>query len=69
MLTGRLENWTVVSVSSIDFVIYGDMYDDNNNRFKDGTAVRTSSIKQRPVSEGDIVETKNSTYLLGKPRE
>jgi len=32
----------------------------------DGTPIHTSAIKNRSLKEGDVVETVNSTYLLGK---
>lgn len=68
-VTGRLENWTAVlhNMTQRTHVIYGDMYDDERNRFDDGTRVNTSTTSQTEFKEGDIVETRNSSYLLGKP--
>lgn len=39
---------------------------DSLKRFPDGSIIHTSGIKNRKVSEGDIVATRNSKYLLGK---
>lgn len=69
-ITGRLENWTKGnSTTDGTFLIWGDLYDDVNERWASGSRIHTSNIKEREVKEGDIVETLNSAYLLGKPRE
>ena len=65
-VTGVLENWAVDQSTSKEFVIWGHIYGDTNGRFKDGTMVHTSGIKNRKCEEGDVVKTRNSTYLLGK---
>ena len=69
-VTGRLENWHV-SMPAItgEVMIWGDVYDDVNNRFNDGTYIHTSGCESKEYSEGDIVTTRNSTYLLGKKME
>lgn len=68
-ITGRLENWSW----DLKFpIIWGFLYDDIHKRWRDGQMIHTSSIdkkKFRDVKEGDIVETMNSRYLLGKPSE
>lgn len=65
-ITGRLENWFPNQVSSKEFVLWGEIYEDKLNRFSDGTFIHTSGIKNRPLKEGDLVPTRNSLYLLGK---
>ncbi len=59
---GTLQNWT-----QFFGCIYGELYNDPTKRFKEGGKVKTSTL-QNPVKkykEGDIVETMNSSYLLG----
>ncbi len=70
-VTGRLESWTVHQSSHGQYVIYGFVYDDVEERFADEDWIHTSGIKEsdHPVAElkaGDIVKTRNSSYLLGK---
>ncbi|MGL1886294.1 MAG: hypothetical protein OCD76_07245 [Reichenbachiella sp.] len=67
-VTGRLEDWYRSQPASYEdeFMIWGDCYDDIHKRFPDGMVIHTSGIKNREVKEGDVVKTRNSTYLLGK---
>lgn len=64
----RLENWAV-SGTQDNLRIWGNIFEDEKNRFTDGTFVRTSSIKSKlkDIKEGFVVETRNSKYILGKP--
>lgn len=67
--TGRLENWKWDSSYN---VLWGQIYDDTQGRFPDGTHIHTSSIKLSPeniLAENHIIKTKNSFYLLGKPKD
>ena len=69
MVTGRLENWEVDLYNGI---IWGDCYDDVHNRFRNGTYIHTSTVKNLDsmnLVEGDKVMTLNSTYLLGKSKD
>lgn len=68
-VTGRLENWFLDKATKKEFIIWGNVYEDVHERFPDGFFIHTSGIKHRKVSEGVVVETRNSSYLLGKPRE
>lgn len=66
-LTGRLENWSKDSSFNI---LWGNIYDDQMERWEDGQIIHTSDIKglqKLDLKEGDIVQTLNSRYLLGKP--
>jgi len=68
MATGRLEAWEVMQFSHEEYIIWGSVYEDEEGRFKDGEYIHTStvSIKDFPSpKEGDVVTTRNSTYLLG----
>ena len=62
-VTGRLENWYRWSS-----MIIGDVYGDVRERFEDGQSIHTASIKgdRDNLKEGDVVQTRNSRYLLGK---
>jgi hypothetical protein len=63
-ITGRLENW----VPQFN-ILWGHVHDDVRKRFEDGTWIHTSSIfnvNLKDLKEGDVVQTLNSSYLLGK---
>lgn len=71
-ITGRLENWYFDLYFN---VIWGQVYDDSKGRFIDGTLIHTSDLiiprnhtRKDPPVEGDIMQTRNSRYLLGKER-
>lgn len=57
----KIENWTIMGNTLV-----GKAY--GHPRFEDGTEVRTSSIVEVPMlpEEGDVVETRNTLYELGK---
>ena len=62
---GLLENWY-----PFGYVMVGEIHDDKDKRFDDGTTIRTSTVQgdMTNLKEGDVIETLNSTYLLGKRR-
>lgn len=64
-VTGLLENW-----SPFGYAMTGEIHDDKNKRFDDGTTIRTSTVQgdMTNLKEGDKIETRNSTYLLGKKK-
>ena len=67
-ITGTLENW-YVDIIFDKFIINGDIYKDNKNRWPDGTFIHTSSVispSKEECKEGIAITTKHSTYLLGK---
>lgn len=68
-LTGTLNNWSLQKVTDEEFVIWGEVTGDIHNRFPDGTMIHTSGIRSRVIKEGDIVTTRNSTYLLGREKD
>ena len=67
-VTGRLESW---HFDRHYRVIWGYVYEDALGRFADGEFIHTSSIKNHKgkLTEGSLVKTTNSIYLLGKPLE
>lgn len=67
-ITAQLEDWWY---DQFFHVYWGHIYGDRKNRFRDGTRIHTSSVKpkERHKREGDIIETLNSRYLLGAPRD
>lgn len=68
-ITGRLEGWFLDSANNI---LWGGLHDDIRKRWQDGQHIHTSDLKSsNPAGfkEGDIVETRNSSYLLGKARD
>lgn len=61
-----LEEWSVIPSTN---GILGVIFQDETKRFNDGEVVRTSTIKPyQYLVEGNIVETQNTRYLLGKRR-
>lgn len=67
-VTGILDEWIVDPLGRS--VIWGRIRDDKTGRFLDGADIRTSFISLDAVAfealkEGDVVKTRNSTYLLG----
>jgi hypothetical protein len=63
-VTGRLENWWF---DELNHVYWGNLYDDVRKRWADATFIHTSMCHFPNAKEGDIIKTRNSTYLLGKP--
>lgn len=63
----RLENWKW-STSRHGIFLVGAIFDDRKNRFRDGTRVRTSLVTRGKCREGEVVETMNTRYLLGKEK-
>ena len=68
-VTGRLEDWRIQQVTKKECIVWGDCYDDIRDRFRDGELIHTSGVKNCKMKEGDIITTRNSTYLLGKKAE
>jgi hypothetical protein len=68
-ITGRLENWKVAVRTPDGYTLFGALYEDKEHRFPDGVQVHTSLVhdKLKDPRSGDVVETKNSTYVLGSP--
>lgn len=73
-ITGTLENWYVEDTLGNEYLLHGYLYGGLRNRWENGSPVRTSGVSEdkhpmADLKEGDIVETRNSTYLLGAARE
>ena len=72
----RLENWSVVSTFVNEFQapellekqLHGAIYDDELNRFKDGTNITTSTLVELDLNN-KIAQTLNTKYVLGNPSE
>lgn len=61
-----LEDWSVVRQGN-STIGYGKIFGDDKNRFNDGEAIVTSSVvTSSPYVEGNIIRTRNTSYLLGK---
>ena len=63
-ITGKLENWRMGDFNRM----HGEIWDDDKHRFHQGQRIRTSLVisPDDGFTEGIIIKTKNSTYLLGK---
>lgn len=62
---GRLENWFFLDVG---YPASGNLYEDPNNRFGEGTKVYTSTVLEFDQDNMKII-TRNSIYDLGQPME
>jgi hypothetical protein len=63
---GLLEEWAIVDMGDFK-VVYGYLYYDRKERFRDGEWMTTSRIVGIPdeLKQGDKVYTENSVYVLG----
>jgi hypothetical protein len=65
-VTARLEGWEKDGRLPC---VWGHIYDDVHKRWRRGADIRTSrikDIKDMELQEGMIIQTLNSSYLLGK---
>lgn len=62
MKPNLITNWTVEKWGDA-FVICGNLYNDTRNRFRDGTHIHTSRLREIDFVNG-VAKTKNSTYNL-----
>lgn len=61
-----LQDWQVFRRGTTT-ILLGNVYGDDKNRFQDGDGIRTSNVTSpAPFIEGNIVQTRNTRYLLGK---
>ncbi len=69
VIVGTLEGWFIQQVSNKEVIFWGDIYGDKLGRFPDGSHIHTSGVvlKGKP-KEGDIIETRNNKYKLGRSR-
>lgn len=66
-ITAELRNWVLVLVSGgKEGYYWGDVYNDINERWPDGTRIHTSLIKHIDLTNPDyyLVHTLNSIYKL-----
>lgn len=69
-VTGRLENWVCrIHTPTGEGVYFGYVYDDTEKRFPDGAFIHTSGTFDIMGDKGDIIKTRNSTYLLGERKD
>jgi len=71
----KLENWSMgTSYNGFqapelqEKQLRGNIYDDEFNRFKDGTIITTSSLVELDL-KNKIAKTLNTKYVLGNPSE
>ena len=60
-----IEDWSPLRVGG-STVIRGAIKGDEKSRFEDGEFIRTSAVLDGWFQEGNIINTRNSRYLLGK---
>ena len=64
--TGRLENWRFDANNG---VLWGNLFNDTRQRWEEGAYIHTSYVKAQVFNEGDVVQTLNSSYLLGQQQQ
>lgn len=64
-ITAVLQEWWF---DDYNHVFWGIVIGDIKGRFVDGAYIHTSSCHNPDAQEGDVIKTRNSTYLLGKPK-
>lgn len=62
-VTGRLEKWWY---DDLNHVFWGFCHEDIRGRFRDGAYIHTSLCHNPDAKSGDVIKTRNSTYLLGE---
>lgn len=60
-----LENWSIRRMYDGRYVLMGEIYNDAKERFKDGTHIRTSALREINFV-GGYADTKNTRYTLGR---
>ena len=71
-----LENWSIIRDNNDPYLapelrtirLNGDIFDDEQMRFENGTNVSTSKLKELNIKKG-YARTLNTTYVLGKVSE
>ena len=68
--TARLENW---QHSKKENVMFGNIYDDKNGRYRDGELIKTSKLLPQNMQlseprENAVIITQNNRYLLGSKK-
>ena len=63
MKDNYLKNWYITQHSDKSVILYGDIYNDIECHFADGTQIQTSRVIKADFVNG-VVETKNSVYHL-----
>lgn len=66
-ITGRLEGWYLSDCLDEGYYLNGFIHEDSKGRWPDGTFIHTSTFPRRECEEGDVIMTRYSSYLLGKP--
>jgi len=69
----RLENWSVVDYDDSPYLapelrttmLQGEIYNDENNRFEDGTFISTSRLLVLNLEEGYGLTLSGTRYILG----
>lgn len=59
----KLKKWEIGRTDKGNYFLRGEIYDDEKGRFKDGTPIKTSNLKNIDF-EANTAETKNTVYQL-----
>ena len=65
MKDNLLENWSIHLMYDGRYVLRGEIYNDAKERFKDGTHIHTSALREINFV-GGYADTKNTRYALGR---
>lgn len=68
VVIGTLDGWATQQVSKKEVVFWGYLDHDALGRFRPGAYIHTSGVRLKGTpKEGDVIETRNNRYKLGKP--
>lgn len=68
ILVGTLDCWYTEQVTKKEVIFWGTLDHDKLRRFPDNSFIHTSGVQLRnKPRQGDVIETRNNLYLLGKP--
>lgn len=62
-----LKNWHSIVTGTSDqayILFFGEIHEDKQGRWADGEKIRTSMSESFTAKDGDIVQTRNTRYLL-----
>jgi hypothetical protein len=65
---GTLQNWGIIDLFGGYMLVMGNIFGDTTDRWEDGKLIRTSQVVKIDY-ENNKLETLNSFYDLGKPKE
>jgi len=67
MITGTLENWTIINRKGKEVRLCGEVYGNKDNTFHEGEFIKTDFVPKLSLRRGTRVRDFNRMYKLGRP--